>query len=44
MSQWLCAGLKAAGLPVVPLETRQLRAATKGMLVKTGRTDARAIA
>jgi transposase len=44
MSQWLHAGLRAAGLPVVLLETRQLRAATKAMPVKTDRTDARAIA
>lgn len=27
--QWLHAGFRAAGLPVVLLETRQLRAATK---------------
>ena len=44
LSQWLHAGLKAAGLPVVLLETRQLRAATRAMPVKTDRTDARAIA
>jgi transposase len=44
MSQWLHAGLKAVGLPVVLLETRQLRAATRTMPVKTDRTDARAIA
>jgi transposase len=44
MSQWLHAGLKAAGLPAVLLETRQLRAATRAMPVKTDRTDARAIA
>jgi transposase len=44
MSQWLHAGLRAAGLPVVVLETRQLRAAAKAMPVKTDRTDARAIA
>jgi transposase len=37
MSQWLHAGLKAAGLPVVLLETRQLRAATKAMPTKTDR-------
>jgi transposase len=41
MSQWLHAGLRAAGLSVVPLETRQLRAATRTMPVKTDRTDAR---
>jgi transposase len=44
MSQWLHGGLAAAGLPVVLLETRQLRAATRTMPVKTDRTDARAIA
>jgi len=44
MSQWLHAGLRAAELPVVLLETRQLRAATRTMPVKTDRTDARAIA
>jgi transposase len=44
MSQWLHAGLRAAELPVLLLETRQLRAATKAMPVKTNRTDARAIA
>ncbi len=44
MSQWLHGGLVAAGLPVVLLETRQLRAATRTMPVKTDRTDARAIA
>jgi transposase len=41
MSQRLHAGLKAGGLPVVLLETRQLRATAKA---KTDRTDARAIA
>ena len=44
MSQWLHAELKAGGLSVVLLETRQLRAVTKAMPVKTDRTDARAIA
>lgn len=44
LSQWLHAGLRAANLPVVLLETRQLRAMTKTMPVKTDRTDARAIA
>jgi len=33
MSQWLHGGLAAAGLPVVLLETRQLRAATRTMPV-----------
>jgi len=44
MSQWLHAGLAEAGLPVVLVETRRLRAATKTMPVKTDRIDARAIA
>jgi transposase len=44
MSQWLHGGLAAAGLPVVLLETWQLRAATRTMPIKTDRTDARAIA
>lgn len=44
LSQWLHAGLAKAGLPVVLLETRQLRATTKAMPVKTDRNDARAMA
>jgi transposase len=44
LSQWLHAGLRTVNLPVVLLETRQLRAMTKTMPVKTDRTDARAIA
>ena len=44
LSQWLHAGLAKAGLPVVLLETRQLRATTKSMPVKTDRNDARAMA
>jgi transposase len=44
LSAWLHAGLRTAGLPVVLLETRQLRAATRTMPVKTDRSDARAIA
>src|SRR3954467_6577562 len=39
MSQWLHGGPRAAGLPVVLLETRQLWAATQTMPVKTDRTD-----
>jgi len=35
MSQWLHAWLKAAGLPAVLLETRQLRAATKAVLLRS---------
>lgn len=44
LSQWLYAGLVEVALPVVLLETRRLRAATRSMPVKTDRTDARAIA
>lgn len=44
LSQWLHAGLAKVGLPVVLLETRQLRATTKAMPVKTDRNDARAMA
>ncbi len=44
LSQWLHAGLTRAGLPVVLIETRRLRAATKMMPVKTDRNDACAIA
>ena len=41
LSQWLHAGPAEAGLPVVLLETRQLRATTKSMPVKTGTTRGR---
>jgi transposase len=44
LSQWLYAGLQARGLPVVCLETRQVKAALSAMTVKTDRKDARAIA
>src|SRR3954447_10160308 len=44
LSQWLFAGLKAAGLPVELLETRHVRDAFKAMPIKTDRTDARGIA
>lgn len=44
LSQWLHAGLKAAGLPVECIETRHLKAAIGAMRVKTDRNDARAIA
>ncbi len=44
LSQSLHAGLAKAGLSVVHLETRQLRATTKAMPVKTDRNDARAMA
>ncbi|HZZ67358.1 MAG TPA: IS110 family transposase [Phenylobacterium sp.] len=44
LSQWLHAGLTAAGLRVELLETRHVRSAFKTMPVKTDRTDARGIA
>jgi transposase len=44
LSQWLYAGMKAAGLAVELLETRHVRDAFKAMPVKTDRTDARGIA
>ena len=44
LSQWLHAGLVEVALPVVLLETRRLRAATRSMPVKTDRADARVIA
>jgi transposase len=44
LSQWLFAGLKAAGLPVELLETRHVCAAFTAMPVKTDRKDARGIA
>ncbi|ADU13093.1 IS110 family transposase [Asticcacaulis excentricus] len=44
LSQWLYAGLKAAGLEVSLLETRHVRDAFRAMPVKTDRKDARGIA
>jgi transposase len=44
LSQWLYAGMKAAGLSVELLETRHVRDAFKAMPVKTDRKDARGIA
>src|SRR5919202_2428522 len=44
LSQWLHAGLTAAGFEVVLLETRHVKAALSAMTVKTDRKDARGIA
>lgn len=44
LSQWLHAGLAAAGLSATCIETRHLKAALSAMRVKTDRNDARAIA
>src|SRR5689334_15609707 len=44
LSQWLHAGLTAAGFDVVLLETRHVKAALSAMVVKTDRKDARGIA
>jgi transposase len=44
LSQWLHAGLVAAGFEAVLLETRHVKAALSAMTVKTDRRDARGIA
>jgi transposase len=44
LSQWLHAGMTAAGLPSQLMETRQVRDAFKSMPVKTDRKDAHGIA
>ena len=44
LSQWLHAGLTAAGFTVALLETRHVKAALSAMTVKTDRRDARGIA
>lgn len=44
MSQWLHAGLLAAGFTAVLLETRHVKAALSAMTIKTDRKDARGIA
>jgi len=44
LSQWLHAGLSAAGFVVVLLEVRHVKAAISAMAVKTDRNDARGIA
>ena len=44
MSQWLFSVLAEAGLPVICVETRHMRAALKAQINKTDRNDARGIA
>ena len=44
LSQWIHAGLTAAGFKTVLLETRHVKAALSAMTVKTDRRDARGIA
>src|SRR5215467_2946984 len=44
LSQWLHAGLMAAGLAVILIATRHLKAALGAMKVKTDRNDARGMA
>ena len=44
LSQWLREGLTGAGIEVVLLETRHVKAALSAMTVKTDRKDARGIA
>jgi transposase len=44
LSQWLCSVLAEAGLPVICVETRHMRATLKAQINKTDRNDARGIA
>ena len=44
LSQWLFSALANAGLPVICVETRHIRAALKAQINKTDRNDARGIA
>jgi hypothetical protein len=44
MSQWLYSALAEAGLPVICVETRHMRAVLKAQINKTDRYDARGIA
>ena len=44
LSHWLFSSLAEAGLPVICVETRQMRAVLKAQINKTDRNDARGIA
>ncbi len=44
LSQWLCSALAEAGLPVICVETRHMRAVLKAQINKTDRNDARGMA
>jgi len=44
LSQWLFSALAEAGLPVICVETRHMRAALKAQINKTDRNDARGMA
>jgi transposase len=44
LSQWLHAGLVAAGFPAILIATRHVKAALSAMIVKTDRNDARGMA
>ena len=44
LSQWLFSALAEAGLPVICVETRHMRAVLKAQINKTNRNDARGIA
>ena len=44
LSQWLFSVLAEAGLPVICVETRHMRAALKAQINKTDRNDARGMA
>jgi len=44
LSQWLFSALVEAGLPVICVETRHMRAALRAQINKTDRNDARGIA
>jgi transposase len=44
LSQWLYGALAEAGLPVICVETRHMRAVLKAQINKTDRNDARGMA